>query len=246
MKVQRARQILVIDDDRELLGLLQRYFSGRGYRVTTALNGESGINLFDDLGSFDLVILDLNLPGIDGFETCRALRQKSMVPIIMLTGENAEIDRIVGLEVGADDYVTKPFSIRELEARAKSILRRVEAGVQSAETETETTTYRFAGWHLHPARRQLIDPDGKAVPLTGLEYRLLRAFVEHPQRVLSRDQLMNFTKGRDAVALDRSIDVQVGRLRRKLGDPGRSAKFIKTFRGEGYVFAVPVRRDRPT
>ncbi|MCC9000479.1 MAG: winged helix-turn-helix domain-containing protein, partial [Candidatus Contendobacter sp.] len=185
----------------------------------------------------DLIILDLMLPGDDGLTLCRTLRARSAIPIIMLTARGDDTDRIVGLEMGADDYLPKPFNPRELLARIKSILRRSHS--LPAEPG-EVRCFHFAGWTLEVAARQLIAPDRVVVPLGAGEYRLLRVFLEHPQRVLDRDRLLDLTQGRDATPFDRSIDVQVSRLRRRLRDDPREAMLIKTIRNEGYLLAVQV------
>jgi two-component system, OmpR family, response regulator len=179
------------------------------------------------------------LPGDDGLTLCRNLRARSDIPIIMLTARGEETDRIVGLEMGADDYLAKPFSARELLARIKVILRRVRSLPRNLQPE-EQRAIRFGGWTLDTVHRHLVSPTGIVTPIGGAEYRLLRIFVDHPNRVLTRDQLVELTQGREADALDRSIDVQVSRLRRRLGDGTGDAAMIRTVRGEGYVLSVPV------
>ena len=190
-------------------------------------------------GRFDLVILDLMLPGEDGLVLCRDLRARSDLPVIMLTARGEETDRIVGLEMGADDYVPKPFSPRELLARIKAVLRRAHA-LPRDQISSDAKAMRFAGWKLELATHQLTSPKNVVVPLSSGEYRLLRVFLEHPNRVLSRDQLLDLTSGREAASFDRSIDVQVGRLRKRLGDAGREPRLIKTVRSEGYLLAAAV------
>jgi two-component system, OmpR family, response regulator len=228
--------ILVVDDDREIRGLLRDYFEKNGYRVTVAANGRE---MQSALGASrpDLVVLDLMLPGEDGFSLCRGLRARSGIPIIMLTARGEETDRIVGLEMGADDYLAKPFNPRELLARVKSVLRRARSLPGNLEPEA-ATAFRFAGWTLDVATRNLTAPDGVVVPLSGTEYRLLRVFLGHPNRVLTRDQLVEFMAARDAAPFDRAIDVQVSRLRQKLREDAREPAIIKTVRGQGYVFAA--------
>jgi two-component system OmpR family response regulator len=194
-----------------------------------------------DAGSFDLIVLDLMLPGDDGLTLCRNLRATSDIPIIMLTARGDETDRIVGLEMGADDYLPKPFSARELLARIKVILRRTRSLPPNLRPQDEHLL-RFAGWVLDTARRQLVSPAGVATPIGGAEYKLLRVFLDHPNRVLDRDQLLDLSQGREADPLDRSIDVQVSRLRQRLGDDPRQPVLIKTLRGEGYVFTAPVEK----
>jgi two-component system OmpR family response regulator len=187
----------------------------------------------------DLIILDLMLPGEDGLTLCRDLRAKSEIPIIMLTARGDETDRIVGLELGADDYVAKPFSPRELLARIKSVLRRARALPENLKTE-ESGVFRFAGWTLDAATRNLTSPQGVVVALSGTDFRLLKIFVDHPNRVLTRDQLIDLMLSRDAGPYDRAIDVQVSRLRQRLGEDAKEPAIIKTVRGQGYVFAAHV------
>jgi two-component system OmpR family response regulator len=190
-------------------------------------------------GRIDLILLDLMLPGEDGLSICRSLRTKSSIPIIMLTAKGEEIDRVVGLEVGADDYLSKPFGSRELIARIKAVLRRTELSAD-ATCLTAAQRYQFDRWILDAGTRSLIQEDGVTLPLSTGEYELLLAFVQRPQRVLSRDQLLDLARGRAATAIDRSIDTQVSRLRKKLEiDPG-DPKIIKTVWGGGYVFTPPV------
>ncbi|QJD30905.1 response regulator [Methylococcus geothermalis] len=235
----RSPHILIVDDDRELRQLLTAFLGRHGFRVDAAADGRAMAKLLET-GRFDLIVLDLMLPGEDGLALCRRLRATSRLPVIMLTALAEETDRIVGLEMGADDYVVKPFSPRELLARIKAVLRRT--GDVSGKPEGEGNTLVFDGWRLDLARRELHSPDGVLMPLTGGEFDLLAAFAQHPQRVLSRDQLLDLTKGRLAGAYDRSIDVQLSRLRRKIeADPNEPA-LIKTVRGGGYLFAARVER----
>jgi two-component system OmpR family response regulator len=189
-------------------------------------------------GRFDLVVLDIMLPGEDGLSLCRRIRAQSALPVIMLTAVAEETDRIVGLEMGADDYLVKPFNPRELLARIKEVLRRT--GGDARVRDTGGRVFSFAGWRVDLAKRELTSPDGVLVPLTGGEFDLLAAFVEHPQRVLSRDFLLDHAKGRDAQPFDRSIDVQLSRLRRKIEADPRDPQFIKTVRSGGYIFTQPV------
>jgi two-component system, OmpR family, response regulator len=233
-----APKILIVDDDREIRDLLARFLRKHGLRVETVADGRAMACALET-GRFDLVVLDLMLPGEDGLSLCRHLRATSSLPVIMLTAVAEDTDRIVGLEIGADDYVTKPFNPRELLARIKAVLRRTGG----AGRETSEGTLTFAGWRLAAAQRELRDPDGVLVPLTSGEFDLLLAFVERPERVLSRDQLLDLTKGRDAVPFDRSIDVQLSRLRRKIEIDPQNPTLIKTVRGGGYMLAQPVRRS---
>jgi two-component system OmpR family response regulator len=238
--MERSDHILIVDDDAEIRSLLTRYLEKNGLRATAVADGRAMWRALDG-GAFDLVVLDLMLPGDDGLTLCRTLRTKSDIPVLMLTARGDETDRIVGLEMGADDYLPKPFNPRELLARIKVILRRTRSLPPNLQPQDETVL-RFAGWQLDTARRQLVSPDGVVTPIGGAEYKLLRVFVEHPNRVLSRDQLLDLTQGREADPLDRSIDVQVSRLRQRLGDDPRSPALIKTVRGEGYVLSVPVEK----
>lgn len=232
--------LMAVDDDAHILDILNRYFSPKGYTVKTYDDPQKALAEFSE-GEFDLVILDLNMPGMDGFTLCREIRQRSQVPIIMLTAEDTETDRVVGLELGADDYVAKPFSNRELEARIKARLRnRATQATTQPNVAEESGSLRFDSFTLDPDRHELLDKNGDIVPLTGGEYRLLKTFVDHPNRVISRDQLMDWTKGHESGPFDRSIDVQVGRLRKKLGDSGPDYRLLKTFRGEGYLFSAKV------
>jgi len=232
--------ILIVDDDAEIRSLLSRYLQKNGLRATAAADGRAMWQALDK-GMFDLIVLDLMLPGDDGLTLCRTLRAHSDIPIIMLTARGEETDRIVGLEMGADDYLPKPFSARELLARIKVILRRARSLPPNLRPEEEREIH-FGDWVLDTAHRHLVSPSGVVTPVGGAEYRLLRIFLAHPNRVLSRDQLVEMTQGKEADALDRSIDVQVSRLRRRLGDGSRDPGMIKTVRGEGYVLSVPVQK----
>jgi two-component system, OmpR family, response regulator len=232
--------ILVVDDDREIRDLLARYLSDHGLRVRTAADGRHMQKELSDW-SFDLIILDLMLPGEDGLSLCRRLRVQTSLPIIMLTAMGEDTDRIIGLEMGADDYVTKPFNPRELLARIKAVLRRSGATQNSNSSHAEgTAKYRFSGWKFDLKTRELTSPKNMLIPLSAGEYDLLVAFVTHPQRVLSRDQLLDLARGREAQPFDRSIDVQVSRLRRKIETDPSSAVLIKTVRSGGYMFTPDV------
>ncbi|WP_297368308.1 response regulator [Acidocella sp.] len=231
--------ILIVDDDREIRDLLAKFLERQRLRVTTARDGKEARRAIAN-GHFQLVVLDLMLPGEGGLEIARWLRAESNVPIIMLTAMAEDTDRIIGLELGADDYVTKPFNPRELLARIRAVLRRTtESDQRPAE---HTKTYQFAGWVLETARRRLLDPQGVEVAITGGEYDLLLALLDRPNRVLTRDMLLDLLRGRQAGPFDRAIDVAVSRLRRKLEDDGRNAQIIKTVRGGGYVLSTPVER----
>lgn len=231
--------LLVVDDDRDIRALLTAYLSQAGYRVTAVGDGQAMRRALET-NRIDLVVLDLMLPGDDGLTLCRNLRhQSNNLPVLMLTARGEEIDRIVGLEMGADDYLAKPFNPRELLARIKTILRRTQALPPNLEP-AEARTLRFCGWTLDAQTRNAHAPDGLVVPLSGAEYRLLRVFLEHPHKVLSRDQLLELANKREAILFDRSIDVLVGRLRKRLQDDSREPALIKTVRGEGYLLACDV------
>jgi two-component system OmpR family response regulator len=230
--------VLVVDDDAEIRDLLREYLQKNGYRVTAVADGK-GMHAALDRAQPDIIVLDLMLPGADGLTLCRDLRARSAVPIIMLTARGEETDRIVGLEMGADDYLAKPFNPRELLARVKSILRRARALPENLHPD-DARSIRFAGWTLDVATRNLRSPAGVVVALSGTEYKLLRIFLAHPNRVLNRDQLIDLMLSRDASPFDRSIDVQVSRLRHRFGEDAREPAIIKTVRGEGYVLAVAV------
>lgn len=231
------QRILIVDDDDELHALLQTYLGEQGFVVKTVAEG-AAMRAAMAAESFDLVILDIMMPGDDGLALCRELRAKSRIPILMLTARGDELDRIIGLEMGADDYLPKPFHPRELLARIRSILRRV----QDLAGEGPAREYRFNGWTLDLGARHLVGADGVAVPLSSGEFRLLQAFVENANRVMSRDRLMDVLSGREAGPFDRSVDVMISRLRRRLGDDGREPEIIKTVRNEGYLFAAKVER----
>jgi len=230
--------ILVVDDDREIRDLLSKFLVQHGLRVITAADGPEMHQALKDW-NFDLIVLDLMLPGEDGLTLCRKLRAESSIPVIMLTAMGEEVDRIVGLEMGADDYISKPFNPRELLARIKSVLRRAQA-MTGHQKSGDHTVLRFAGWRLDMDKRELQSPDGVMVPLSAGEFDLLAAFAAHPGRVLSRDQLLDLARGREAQPFDRSIDVQVSRLRRKIEDNPQAPVLIKTVRSGGYLFTPAV------
>jgi two-component system, OmpR family, response regulator len=232
--------ILVIDDDRDIRDLLARFLEKQQIRVTVARDGKEARRAWAN-GHFHLVVLDLMLPGESGLDLARWLRSQSNIPIVILTAMGEETDRIIGLELGADDYLGKPFNPRELLARIRAVLRRAGEGANGT-TDTSGRGYRFGGWTLEPTRRRLLNPDAVEVPLTGGEYDLLLALVERANRVLTRDMLLDLLRGRQAGPFDRAIDVAVSRLRRKLEDDGRNSQLIKTVRGGGYVLAATVER----
>ena len=233
--------ILIVDDDREIRDLVSSYLTKNGLRVTVAADGRH-MRAFLEANTVDLIVLDVMMPGDDGLVLCRELRagKHKSTPILMLTARSDETDRIVGLEMGADDYLAKPFSARELLARIKAVLRRTRMLPPNLQVTEVGTLLTFGDWRLDTTHRHLLDREGTVVALSGAEYRLLRVFVDHPQRVLNRDQLLNLTQGRDAELFDRSIDLLVSRLRQRLRDDAREPAYIKTVRSEGYVFAFPV------
>jgi two-component system OmpR family response regulator len=241
-KMAAQEHLLIVDDDAEIRNLLREYFQENGYRVTLAADGK-GLWAALKTAQPDLIVLDLMLPGDDGISLCRALRAQSDVPVIMLTARGGDADRIVGLELGADDYVPKPFNPRELLARVKSVLRRAKSLPPNLRRE-EVRRLRFAGWSLDVATRNLTSPEGVAVPLSGTEFRLLRIFLDHPNRVLTRDQLVELMMSREAGPFDRALDVQISRLRHRLGEDAKEPAIIKTVRSQGYVMAAHVESER--
>ncbi len=235
---QGNTHILVVDDHSEIRDLLKRFLEQHGLRVSCARDGKEMKRLLEER-EFDLLVLDLMMPGEDGLTLCRELRVKSNLPIIMLTAMGEETDRIIGLEMGADDYLAKPFNPRELLARIKAVMRRTQAETQPA-AETLTRDLRFNRWLLDVNRRELVDEDGVGLSLSTAEFNLLKVFLERPQRVLSRDQLLDLARGREAVAFDRAIDTLVSRLRRKLERDPKNPELIKTIWGGGYMFSADV------
>lgn len=239
--MQPTDHILIVDDDEGIRTLLGEYLEKNGYRATAVADAKAAHGVLSR-SKVDLIVLDLMLPGEDGLTMCRNLRARSNIPIIMVTARGEETDRIIGLEMGADDYLPKPFNPRELLARIKGVLRRTQTLPANMQPDN-AKTIRFAGWTLDIATRSLIAADATQIALSGAEYKLLRVFLDHPNRVLSRDMLMDLTAGREAEAFDRSIDVQVSRLRQRLDDDAREAEIIKTIRGEGYILAAVVEFD---
>lgn len=231
--------ILVVDDHRELRDLVSRALSKEGFRVSAAADGRAMRKLLAD-SRIDLILLDLMLPGEDGLSLCRSVRGESNIPIIMLTAKGDEVDRVIGLEMGADDYLPKPFSSRELIARIRAVLRRSHEKVPASNVEGRQKRYRFDRWTLDTGSRELLRNDGVTVPLSTGEYDLLIVLVERPQRVLNRDQLLDLARGRSVAGLDRSIDTQVSRLRKKLELDPADPKIIKTVWGGGYTFTPAV------
>jgi two-component system OmpR family response regulator len=236
--MSRLPHILIVDDDREIRSLVAQFLKKHGYRVTPAADGREMMHLMEK-GRFDLIVLDLMLPGEDGLSLCRRVRAESSMPIIMLTAMGEEMDRIIGLEMGADDYLPKPFNPRELLARIKAVLRRV-ADRGAAVASSDVAALVFDGWRLDTVKRELRAPDGALVPLTAGEFELLSAMVERAGQVLSRDQLLDLTRGRDAAPFDRSVDVLISRLRRKIESDPKEPSIIKTVRGGGYILSSGV------
>jgi len=236
--MDKAPHVLFVEDDPEIRALVAGFLGENGFRVSVAPDGREMDRILA-VNRIDLLILDIMLPREDGLSLCRRVRASSQIPIVMLTARGSEIDRIVGLEMGADDYLAKPFSTHELLARIRAILRRVHA-VAPSPPERRRSRLGFAGWQLDLGSRRLQSPDGTRVPLTGGEFELLVAFCEHPRRVLARDQLLDLTHGRAAVPFDRSIDIQVSRLRRKIEADPKDPTLIQTVRSGGYIFTADV------
>jgi two-component system OmpR family response regulator len=239
--MENIDHVLIVDDDRGIRELLAAYLEKNGMRASQAANGRQMRAVLEQ-GAPDLIVLDLMLPGEDGLLLCRELRAGKFrtVPVLMLTALNEEADRIVGLEMGADDYLSKPFAVRELLARIRAVLRRARMLPPNMQVTEAVQTLGFGDWRLDTTARHLLDADGTMVALSGAEYRLLRAFLDHPQRVLTREQLLDLTQGRLADQFDRSIDLLVSRLRQRLQDVAREPRYIKTLRNEGYVFSAAV------
>lgn len=239
--LEQQKKILIVDDDSEICSLLTEYLQKNGFTVVAV--GDGGA-MFEQLQAdhFDLIVLDIMLPGDDGFTLCKVVRNKSNIPIIMLTAGSDETDRIIGLELGADDYVGKPFNPRELLARIKAVLRRFEdyQTEPSASQAKPIKTIKFGDFLLNMTNRELVFKDEESESLNGADYNLLNLFLSRPGEVLSRDDLSHHLRGRDASPFDRSIDVQISRLRSRLRDDGKSPQLIKTVRGAGYVLTVPV------
>jgi DNA-binding response OmpR family regulator len=239
--VNRPVHLAVLDDEVEITRMLGNYLGSQGFRVTQV---HSGRMLFDVLASDPpaLVLLDLGLPGEDGFSIARQLREHWRCGLVIVSGRDAAVDKVVGLEVGADDYVTKPFDLRELLARVKAVLRRLSPDTPSTTTpaQNQREVLRFAGWSLDFAARRLTNPAGTEVALTAGEFELLSALARHPGRVLSRDFLLEQTRGREAGPYERTVDVQIGRLRRKIEDDAEAPQIIKSVRGAGYLFVPTV------
>lgn len=236
---EEKQTLLIVDDDRAICDLLGRFLRGHGYHTLLAHDGNEMMAHISQK-SVDLIILDIMLPGEDGMTLCRKLRAQSQVPIIMLTAISEEIERILGLEMGADDYLSKPFNPRELLARIKAILRR--SGSNDTPKEKDHTIYRFKSWELDKTARRLTSPDNLEISLSSGEYMLLLTFLERPQQVLSRDRLLDLTRNRSAAPFDRSIDIQISRIRSKIEEDPKNPRLIKTVRSGGYILTTTVER----
>jgi len=237
--VARTPHLLIVDDDREIRSLLSGFMTRNGFRVSAVPDARQAMQALAN-ARVDLALVDIMLPGEDGLALSRKIREHGPTPIILVTAMSDDTDRIIGLELGADDYVVKPFNPRELLARIRAVLRRVS--VSAEEDEAAPPVFSFEGWTLDSAKRTLVGPDGALVPLGSSEFDLLLAFLERPQRVLNRDQLLDIAHGRVANVLDRSIDVQISRLRRRIEPNPAEPTFIKTVRGDGYIFTPAVTR----
>ncbi len=237
-------QILLIDDEPTLREPLADYLTGQGFAVSQSVSAAAARAALTELTP-DIVLLDIMMPGEDGLSLCRHLVETRQLPVIFLTARGEPTDRIVGLELGADDYIVKPFEPRELVARIRTVLRRVSRSGDSR-TASEDWQYGFEGWLLDPLKRKLTDPDGVSVPISTAEFRLLRAFLDSPRTVLDRDRLLDLVQGRTAHLFDRAVDNQISRLRRKIEADTRDPQFIQTVRGGGYRFAASVKRVAPT
>ncbi|WP_153234806.1 response regulator [Glaciimonas soli] len=234
-------QILIVDDDREIRSLLAEYLDANGLRTLGANNGNEMRKILEE-SRVDLIVLDLTLPGDDGLTLCRNLRSHPVhfgIPVIMLTARGESLDRILGLEMGADDYLSKPFEPRELFARIRSVLRRTQA-LPPNMAKSEVKKIEFSGLTLDLIARHVVNRAGVVIALSGAEFRVLKVFLDHPNRILNRDQLLELTQGREADPFDRSVDIQISRLRQKLGDDARTPNIIKTIRNEGYILATTV------
>lgn len=240
--MDQVDHILIVDDDREIRQMVADYVEKNGLRATAVADGRQMLSVLES-ATVDLIVLDVMMPGDDGLVLCRNLRASKhrSIPVLMLTARDDETDRIIGLEMGADDYVVKPFSARELLARIKAVIRRTRMLPPNLQVTEASRLIEFGDWRLDTTARHLLDKQDTIIALSGAEFRLLRVFLDHPQRVLSRDQLMNLTQGRDAEYFDRSIDLLVSRLRQRLLDDAREPAYIKTVRSEGYVFSLPVK-----
>lgn len=240
LKDEAKPHVLVVEDARDIREPLARYLKEHGYRSSAAADAENARRILKS-AAIDLVVLDIMMPGEDGLSLCRFIRDTSRTPVILLTARGEEVDKIIGLEMGADDYIAKPFSPRELTARIAAVLRRTQAFPPRLQMPS-SERIRFGDWTLDTGQRELIGADGVAMPLSGGEFRLLTVLLERPKMALSRNQLLDLTKGREADLFDRSIDNHVSRLRKKLEPDPKNPRYIKTVWGGGYVFAVESER----
>jgi two-component system OmpR family response regulator len=236
--MEQSPHILFVEDDPDIRDLVADFLEQNGYRLSVAKDGRDMDRLLG-VSRIDLLILDIMLPKEDGLSLCRRIRTSSNVPIIMLTARASEVDRVVGLEIGADDYLTKPFGTHELLARIRALLRRAQSGARTPQVR-QSAVLQFAGWKLDTGTRRLTSADGAQVPLTGGEFELLAALCERPNHILTRDQLLDLTRGRGAALFERSIDIQISRLRRKIEADPKDPMLIQTVRSGGYIFAAEV------
>lgn len=245
--MEKLQHILVVDDDRGIRDLLGKFLRQHGFETSLAKDGAE-MQVHFDSGGIDLIILDIMMPGEDGLSLCKKIRKHSTIPILMLTAVSEEVERILGLELGADDYMSKPFNPRELLARVRAILRRSNGTDDSTQNTRQMTNqqviYRFDGWSLNATSRRLVSPEQLEVTLSSGEFDLLVTFLRSPQQVLSRDTLLDLTKNRSASPFDRSIDIQISRLRQKVERDHKKPNLIKTVRGGGYVLAVAVTKEQ--
>ena len=237
--------ILVVDDDPDIRNLVRHFFEKNGFRVSAVADGKGLQAILDSHDQADLIVLDLMLPDDDGLVLCRNLRAYSNIPVVILSARGEDLDRIIGLEMGADDYLPKPFHPRELLARVRSVLRRARSLPLADKTlkGKDDISYRFAGWTLDVPTRQLYSPRGEKIFLSGGEFALLQTFLNFPNHILSRDQLLDYSYGREIEPFDRTIDMQVSRLRRRLGEDPKSPELIRTVRGMGYVLSARVQKS---
>lgn len=244
MSDEQPLSILLIDDEPTLREPLAEYLAGQGFAVTEAASAAAARSLLNQ-ATPDIALLDIMMPGEDGLSLCRHLVETRKLPVIFLTARTEPTDRIVGLELGADDYIVKPFEPRELVARIRTVMRRVGRGA-AADADSTDWLYRFEGWTLDPLKRKLTDPEDVSVPISTAEFRLLRAFLDNPRKVMDRDLLLDLVQGRSANLFDRAVDNQVSRLRRKIEPDTRNPQFIQTVRSGGYRLGAQVRRVAPT
>ncbi len=236
--VESQKTILAIDDDPNVLEVVVDCLEVGGYNVITSQNGEQALRQLEN-NHDDLIVVDLGLPDMDGLELTRSFKTKSKAGVIILSGRADTTEKIVGLEIGADDYLTKPFEPRELLARVRSVLRRAEATTTSTPSD-DNEGYLFDGWNLNISRREFITPEGEMIELTSGEFNFLKVFVEHPNRILSRDQILGFAYTNDSPAYDRSVDIRIARLRKKIEQNPKAPQWIKTVRNAGYIFTAAV------